>query len=197
MLPSRLLPLVFVAACIPVLTSPKGTDEPGGDWVAPENDWGTCEGPPAGLVGEGLEVGQVAPDFRLLDQHGKEVSLWQFHGCTVVLDFSTMWCAPCQELAEEAQAIADDYRDRGLVYLTVMPQDLGSDPPDQEELLSWSESFELFEPILSDDEGYTYQLVTGSRGFPAVLIVGTDGKVLVDVPTVTDEGIRAAIDDAL
>ncbi len=193
MLLARLFPVALVA-CIPVLTSPPGSKDDAGPWLAPENSWGLCDGPPEGFEGEGLSVGEVAPDFRLLDQHGAEVSLWQFHGCPVVLDFSTMWCAPCAELAEDAQALADDYEDIGLVYLTVMPQDTGSEPPDQDELMDWSEDFELAEPILSDDEGYTYQLVTGGRGFPAVLLIDQDSVVVEDVTVVTDEGIRAAID---
>lgn len=192
----RTLPL-FLVACIPVLESPAGTTSTG-PWTAPENSWGLCEGPPEGFVGEGLGVGEVAPDFLMLDQYGQDVSLWQFHGCPIVLDFSTMWCAPCQELAEEAPAVVEDYADDDLVYLTVMPQDLGSDPPDQEELTEWMEAFELTAPILSDETGYTYQLVTGSRGFPAVLVLDRDGVVATDLGvTVTDEAIRAAIDDVL
>lgn len=196
MLLARLLPLPLLA-CVPVLTSPPGADDPAGPWEAPENSWPVCDGPPAGHVGTGYGVGDTAPDFLLKDQYGAQVSLWQFHGCTVALDISTMWCAPCQELAEEAQAIADDYRDEGVVYVTIMPQDLGSDPPDTDELMDWSEGFDLVEPILSDDVGYSYNVVTGARGFPAVLILDTDGVIVDDLTTVTDEAIRQALDAAI
>jgi thiol-disulfide isomerase/thioredoxin len=196
MLLIRLLPLSLLA-CVPELTSPPGAEGPAGPWEAPENSWPVCEAPPDGFEGSGYAVGDTAPDFLFGDQYGAQVSLWQWHGCTVVLDISTMWCAPCQELAEEAQAIADDYRDDEVVYVTIMPQDLGSDPPDTDELMEWSEGFELVEPILSDDAGYSYNVVTGARGFPAVLIIDRDGVIVDDLPTVTDEAIRQAIDAAL
>ncbi len=193
----RTLLLAHVTACIPVLTSPPGSGTEGGAWVAPENSWAQCDGPPTGLEGEGLAVGEVAPDFRLVDQFGAEVSLWQFHGCNVVLDFSTGWCGPCQDLAQEAQAIADEYRANGVVYLTIMPQDIEGDVPDQAFLAEWGETFDLAEPILADAEGYTYLLVTGDRGFPAVLLVGADGTVVADIYPISDSTIRAAIESAI
>ncbi|MDP2304783.1 MAG: TlpA disulfide reductase family protein [Pseudomonadota bacterium] len=192
--------LLLLAACIPDLTSPPGSEEvKGEDWVAPENSWGLCKEPPASLVGEGLGVGEVAPDFRLADQHGAEVSLWQFHGCTVVLDFSTGWCGPCQDLAEEAQSIADEYRDQDVRYVTVMPQNVEGDVPDQDFLVEWGEDFGLFEPILLDDEGYTYELVVpgSDRGFPAVLVIDAEGVVAADISEISDTTIRAAIEDEL
>ena len=56
------------------------------------------------LAQEGFREGQVIPDMRLMDQYGDEVSAWQFYGMVIALDFSTEWCAPCQELAKEVAA---------------------------------------------------------------------------------------------
>ena len=38
------------------------------------------------------EPTQQAPEFRLSDLNGKEVSLSDFKGQAVLLDFSTTWC---------------------------------------------------------------------------------------------------------
>jgi thiol-disulfide isomerase/thioredoxin len=185
-----------LVGCVPVLTTPPGAgDDTGGDWVVPSNSWGV-EIPPDDLEGEGLAEGEVAPDFRLDDQFGAEVSLWQFYGSVIVLDVSTMWCSPCQKLARGAQAIADAYRDQGFVYVTLLSQDLGSDVPDQAELQSWGDSFDLTEPILADNAGYSDQVVPDGA-FPGVLLIGRDMRVIGEIDPATDETIIAAVEDAL
>ena len=34
-------------------------------------------------------------NFTLVDQHGNDVSLYDFYKQPIVLDFSVMWCGPC------------------------------------------------------------------------------------------------------
>ena len=188
--------LFALTACVPVLTSPPGTND-FVEWVAPTNSWPTSE-PPSDLEGEGVGVGEVAEDFRATDQFGDEVALWQFYGNTVVLDISTMWCSPCQELASEAQALADDYRADGVIYLTLMPQDLTNEVPDIDELNDWSEDFELYEPLLADHEGYSYQIVPDG-GFPVVLLIEENMVVAqrLEAEPDWDQAIRAALDALL
>ena len=91
----------MLCGCAPRLYTDASEDTSANSvWVAPENDW-TLNEPPRGTVAEGFEEGQIPDDFRLVDQHGQEVSLWQFHDRWVVLDFSTLWCAPWPRVSEE------------------------------------------------------------------------------------------------
>jgi cytochrome c biogenesis protein CcmG/thiol:disulfide interchange protein DsbE len=43
------------------------------------------------------QVGALAPDFTLRDDQGKTVTLDQYRGKTVVLNFWASWCPPCLE----------------------------------------------------------------------------------------------------
>lgn len=195
-----MLPILWVtlAACVPVLTSPGGADD--GPWEAPENTW-PLAAPPADLEGQGFETGQVLPDFRGMDQNGDEVSLWQFYGLVWVLDISTMWCSPCQALAQDVQATADEYADEGFVYVTVFPEDVDGDSedpvvPDVEDLQDWSEYFGIDQPLLSDAEGYSYGVVTDNT-FPALFVIDRDLKIGARVSTTTDAAVRAAVEQIL
>jgi thiol-disulfide isomerase/thioredoxin len=185
------LSILAVVGCIPSLTSDE--EEVVGTWVPPENSWSIVE-PPPDLAGQGFQVGEVPPDFRLLDQYGDEVSLWQFYGSPVVLDISTMWCAPCQELALDAQETAEDYEDVGLVYLTVLAEDADGDIAEPEELDLWAETFEIAQPVVGDPEREWSGPAVPDGVYPVVLIL--DPTLVVDskVSPPTDANVRAAVD---
>src|SRR5687767_7642911 len=44
-----------------------------------------------------VKVGDIAPDFNLLDINGKPQHLYSFldSGYTVIIDVSAAWCGPC------------------------------------------------------------------------------------------------------
>ncbi len=186
---------VVLTGCVPRLY----TQDPGagnGAWEPPVNGWDVKEPPP--LVGEGFAEGEVPPDFRLQDQHGDEVSLWQFWGSVVLLDVSTMWCAPCREIAEDAQATQVEYEEEGFVYLTVLQQNVEGGPPTREDLELWAGEYGIVDaPVLADGDGAGTAGAVQFGQFPAVLVLDRRLVVRERVNPPTDEAIREAVERRL
>ena len=76
-----------------------------------------CSGgePPAGTRPPSKRP--AAPDFSLKDLKGNVVSLAQFRGKVVFLDFWATWCPPCRMSMPAVQKFHREYADRGLVVL--------------------------------------------------------------------------------
>jgi thiol-disulfide isomerase/thioredoxin len=55
------------------------------------------------------EIGQPAPGFRLKNLAGQLVSLEDFKGKTVVLDFWTTSCAPCRAIMPELERLQQEH----------------------------------------------------------------------------------------
>jgi cytochrome oxidase Cu insertion factor (SCO1/SenC/PrrC family) len=66
-----------------------------------------ASGPTAGSgsVTVGTAVGQLAPDFQLVDVDGRAVSRDSLRGMPALILFTTSYCAPCQEGALSMQRI--------------------------------------------------------------------------------------------
>ena len=58
-----------------------------------------------------LAKGTAAPDFTLKTPDGKDVSLKDFQGKYVVLDFWASWCPDCRKDAPEVKALWEKYGD--------------------------------------------------------------------------------------
>jgi thiol-disulfide isomerase/thioredoxin len=194
--------VVSSAACSPRLYSAGG----GADdvaWTAPENGW-PSQAPPEDLEGQGFEPGMISLDIRGTDQHGATVSSWQFYGLTVLVDVSTMWCAPCRELGMHAEDVYQAWKDRGFMHLTVLHEDIDNGDVDGEELNLWAglpasgdSSYDLITaPIIADNKGVSGSIkAIKANQYPAVLLIGPDLEVLERLdPPVTEELIDGLLE---
>ncbi|MDP4091723.1 MAG: TlpA disulfide reductase family protein [Bacillota bacterium] len=60
-----------------------------------------------------------APDFKLTDLNGKEVSLSEFKGKNVFLNFWATWCPPCREEMPDIEKLYQETKGTDLVILGV------------------------------------------------------------------------------
>ncbi len=89
--------------------------------------WETC----------GQMPGDHPCDFSMVDQHGNKFFLYDHYGKVIVLDFSTMWCGVCNQMAHDAQVFANDYGSQGFVWATILVDDSQGNPPDADDLSVW------------------------------------------------------------
>ena len=112
----------------------------------------------------GYGVGVHTCNFTLLNEEGVEVSLYDFYGKTIILDFSTMWCYYCQQAAYEIPETMELFKEDDIVYMSLLVEDWSGETPSQDDLIEWVNNFELEAPVLSAPRDEMID-VTGVEGF--------------------------------
>jgi peroxiredoxin len=75
------------------------------------------------LPPEGLTVGRTAPNFTLKDSSGRTVSLRDFRGKPVIINFWASWCIPCRSEMPDLNALYLDSQNKQLIVLGVNTDD--------------------------------------------------------------------------
>jgi peroxiredoxin len=111
------------------------------------------------------------PDFTLPDPQGKKVSLKDFRGKIVFLNFWASWCGPCRDEMPAMERLYEEFKEKGFVVLAVNIKDSRKDA------LAFVKELKLTYPILLDPEGDVGQLY-GAWGLPATYLIGAKGEGL-------------------
>src|SRR5262249_4755449 len=73
---------------------------------------------PAGFAQDPVKsIGIAAPDFTLKDLNGREVSLSEYKGKVVLVNFWATWCTPCLGEIPELIEMQQKYGPKGFVIL--------------------------------------------------------------------------------
>ena len=128
--------------------------------------------PPTAPVG--TSVGQSAPDFTLDDLNGESVSLHQFRGHVVILDFWASWCPPCRSSMPTLEKFAAEYHDKGLVLIGVSLDRSASDASSFLDENDYDSLIALWESVsASQGVARTY----GVSAIPHTFVIDRDGII--------------------
>jgi len=116
-----------------------------------------------------VDIGQPAPQFKLLDLTGREVTLDQFKGRVVMLDFWATWCNPCRMTMPLLEKLQQEYAST-LVLLAINLQE----PKDAVKEYVWKQG--LRSQVLLDEEGSVGALY-GAESIPMEVIIDKEGIV--------------------
>jgi len=118
--------------------------------------------------------GQASPAFTLMDTTGKKVSLADFKGHPVVVNFWATWCGPCQEEMPWLEEFHNKYKAQGVQILGI------SDEPDQpkEEILKTATKLGVTYPLLLPDGAVGKAYGVGAY-WPTTFYVDKNGIVAV------------------
>ena len=117
-----------------------------------------------------LEVGDTARNFYLQDLDGNTVSLEDFRGKPVLINFWATWCAPCRLEMPALQAAQDAHQEDGLVVLAV------NDMETPDEVSAFVEELGLSLTTLLDQDGIVSGLYNVFN-FPTTYFVNGDGVI--------------------
>ena len=112
-----------------------------------------------------------APGFTLPDLERGKVSLKDFRGKLVMLNFWASWCVPCREEMPAMERLYQRYKDRGFVILGVNIKD------DKKSAISFVRELKITFPIGFDPNGEV-GLLYGAWGLPATYLIDTKGIAL-------------------
>ena len=128
-------------------------------------------------------------DFTLDDLDGNEISLSDFRGQIVVLNFWATWCPPCMAEIPDFVETFNEYRDKDVQFIGVSDEDIST-------LKKFAADYNINYPILIDDKNI--MAIWGIRAIPTTFILDRDGKIVFEnIGMMTREQIRNAIEDVL
>ena len=119
-------------------------------------------------------IGNEALNFTQKNVQGKSISLTDFRGQYVLIDFWASWCGPCREENPNVVTAYQNYRDKAFTVLGV------SLDTNREEWLKAIEEDNLTCTQISDLKGWENQAAQlyGIRAIPANFLINPEGVII-------------------
>ena len=145
----------------------------------------TATGEPAILPA--LAPGNPAPDFTLKTLDGGQITLSEYRGRPVLINFWATWCPPCRIEMPELVRTYEEHKDTGFTILAINLtfQDA------LQEIAAFVEEFKMTFPVLLDETGEVTTQKYRLLGLPMSVFVDRDGAIRrIQIGVMTADQIR-------
>ncbi|RFS19267.1 AhpC/TSA family protein [Chitinophaga silvatica] len=136
--------------------------------------------------------GKPMQDFKMSDPSGKAVSIKDFAGKVIVLDFWASWCAPCIGYIPKMREHYNKYKDQGVVFLSVSVDD----SPEKwkkamdEQKMEWNQV--LAAGAFSPTEGI--RPIFNIKSIPYLIVVDQQGKIAAPLDAYHKDEVASVIE---
>jgi peroxiredoxin len=125
-------------------------------------------------IQERLAIGTQFPDFNENDVMGKPLSIANYKGKVVMIDFWATWCPPCRGEIPNVVATYQKYHDKGFEIIGV------SLDSDRDKLLSFIKDNNMTWQQFFDGQGWSNKLAVkyGIESIPMTFLLDGNGKII-------------------
>jgi peroxiredoxin len=116
------------------------------------------------------DMNAPAPPFTLAAKGGSSVSLAQYKGQVVMINFWASWCGPCREEMPLLESIYKKYNKLGFTMIGVNVE------PDSKAADEWLKATPVSFPILYDTDSKVSKLYDVA-GMPSTVIIDRNGNL--------------------
>jgi thiol-disulfide isomerase/thioredoxin len=152
-------------------------------------------------VANASSAAKPAPDVTLKDLDGKDLSLTQYRGKVVLVNFWATWCEPCQVEIPWLIEMQQKYSAKGFTVLGIAMDEEGAPV-----VIPWVQK-ERFD-VNGSKSQMNYPIVIGNDtvadkfggllGYPTSILVSRDGKILKRITgLISPDEISKTIDSQL
>ena len=117
----------------------------------------------------------AAPDFTLFDRQGSPVSLSDFRGKVVMLNFWATWCPPCRAEMPSMERLHSKLQEEDFVLLAVNVEESGQSAVD-----AFVREIPVSFPVLFDSAQEVSRLYRVS-GIPQTFIIDPQGRIVQQI----------------
>jgi len=134
------------------------------------------------MIGTTSVSAQRAPDFTLTDLEGQKVTMSDYEGKIIILDFWATWCGPCKMEIPSFIKLQEDYKD-DVVVLGV-----SLDQGGPRTVVPFAREMKINYPVVFGD-GQVVQDYGGIRSIPTTFVIDRDFSIQRKYVGYTDHSV--------